>query len=185
MLPEVLAPLRKQWVICVAFLASLWPLAWEWDARIDPDGPQARVRLERLREAFLLREMAEAIRSGGGGAFLAPWWHSPALAYWSGADGVAGSSHESIAGIVDTSRFYLGADTDAEQVLKKRGVQWVLADDPERVAGSAGAILDQPVPPRSLAFRLMRESAGVSGYRLWAQNDFFKLFAVEPGRMER
>jgi hypothetical protein len=138
-----------------------------------------------LREAWLLRQMAETIRAEGGGVFLAPWWHSPALAYWSGAAGVAGSSHESIGGIVDSSRFYLAPENGQEsgRVLAERGVRWVVADDPGRVEFSAGTILGAQAPSRSMAYRLMRESGAVSGVRLRAQNDFFKLFEVEPVRV--
>jgi hypothetical protein len=184
-LPEVFASFKRAWVACMVFLASLWPVAWEWDARLDPEGALAGQRMERLREAWLLRQMAETIRAEGGGVFLAPWWHSPALAYWSGAPGVAGSSHESIGGIVDASRFYLAAEhKDAsDSVLKERGVRWVLSDDPGRLEASASTILGAQTPSRSLAYRLMRESGGVSGLRLRAQNDFFKLFEVEPVRV--
>src|SRR5437016_11539939 len=38
------------------------------------------------------------------GAFIAPWWFSPALSYWPRRPRVAGSRHEPIGGIGETAR---------------------------------------------------------------------------------
>jgi len=83
---------------------------------------------------------------------LAPWWQSPALAYWSGQPCVAGSSHESLPGTVDTSRFYLSADPSAaEAILARRRVAWVVAYDPGRVLAVSSAILGETAPEGTMA----------------------------------
>ena len=43
-------------------------------------------------------------------AFLAPWWLSPALAYWSRQPGVAGSSHQACRARWKRARFFLAPD---------------------------------------------------------------------------
>jgi hypothetical protein len=181
LLPWISAPIRKPWLVGGLFFASLWPVAWEWDARLFPAPAMESLQMERRREGLLLRQMAEEIRERGGGGFIAPWWHSPALAYWSGGAGVAGSSHESIGGTVDAARFYLASSMEeAAGVLAARGVRWVVADDPARTEASSAEILSRAVPPRSLAFRLAREPRAISApLEFVGQNDFFKLFRVE------
>lgn len=88
---------------------------------------------------------------------LAPWWQSPALAYWSGQPCVAGSSHESLPGTVDASRFYLSADPGAaEAILARRRVACVVAYDPDRVNAISSTILGQSAPTGAMG-RLLYE----------------------------
>jgi hypothetical protein len=76
------------------------------------------------------RNLAEQMRSPERKPFLAPWWQSPQLAYWSGQPGVAGTSHQSLAGIVDSARFFMAEKPeDGAEILRRRGVRWVVIDD--------------------------------------------------------
>src|SRR5262249_45564597 len=103
-LPWQFAAVRRPWIAWAIFLVALWPLARDWDEKLFPDDhPELDLATKRsvLRvEAVRLREVAEAMRSADRRPFIAPWWLSPALAYWSGQPGVGGSSHESLPGIV-------------------------------------------------------------------------------------
>ena len=77
----------------------------------------------------------ETIRSDQTHAFLAPWWLSPSIAYWSGQPGVAGSSHEALDGTVDAARFFAQRrPTTARGILANAQVEWVIAYDWDRVA---------------------------------------------------
>ncbi len=133
------------------FLASLWPLAADWDEKLFPeDHPELDldkqlgvIRIERVR----LREVAEAMRSAERQPFVAPWWLSPALAYWSRQPGVAGSSHESLPGIVASARLALAPDAaTAERIARELGVKWIVTDDGERMMDTSRILLGEPMP---------------------------------------
>jgi hypothetical protein len=147
-LPWQFAALRRAWIVWPVFLLALWPLAQDWDEKLFPgDHPELDLEtksgLLRL-EAVRLREVAEMMRSVERRPFLAPWWLSPALAYWSAQPGVAGSSHESLPGIVASARFFLAPDaTEAERQARALGVKWIVTDDPDRLASTSRALLDR------------------------------------------
>jgi hypothetical protein len=99
----------------------------------------------------LLRETAMALVSGERTGILAPWWLSPPLAYWSGQPCIAGSSHESLPGTVDTARFYLATNADeAREILTRRKASYVVAYEPSRVLGTSSLLLDEPASRNSL-----------------------------------
>jgi hypothetical protein len=125
-----------------------------------------------------LRELATDLRSSETRAFLAPWWLSPAIAYWSGQPGVAGSSHESLEGIEQSARFFLSQDWQpARKILENRGVAWVTAYDFDRVARNSSAILGLGVPQYPLCMVLDRTPAQVPRFLVFsAQNGACKLY---------
>lgn len=183
-LPEQLAaflPVWRGWA-AVAIIGGLWPMATEWSGRLA--APSAEV-LEQREDTALLRETAAFIAKQGGaeGGILAPWWLSPALAYWSGGSAVAGSSHESLPGTVDAARFYL-ADDPAEiaAILRARRVRWVVAYEPERVFQTATPLLGRRPTPRSMGVILYNQpEAAPRGLRLAMVNKFFKVYeATSP-----
>lgn len=142
-LPFAWGWIRQRWLVYPFFLASLWPVAAVWDSRFFPNETTQRSRQENYVDfadlQFVIDKLAELPRDGG---VLAPWWHSPALAYGSGWPMVAGSSHESIAGIADTARFYLAADPlTAREILAKRNVRYVVTYDSERLDLNSSLIL--------------------------------------------
>ncbi len=184
-LPWQLAVLRRAWIAWPAFLLSLIPIAQDWDARVFPDDEaQQRRDMARLEHAAL-RQTVSVMHDG---AFLAPWWQSPAIAYWTRLPGVAGSSHQSLPGIVDTARFYLtDKPEEAAAILKKRRVSWVIADDAERMTSTSASLLGIEPPSIPLGLILaenprnvppfLRETATppTSGNRV-----FFRLYAADP-----
>src|SRR5436853_7188484 len=92
--------------------------------------------------------------------FLAPWWLSPAVAYWSGQPGIAGSSHEALNGIVDSARFFLAEDpSQARQIIQNRGVDWIFAYDWDRLGRSCVDLLGQPPPNHPIGRVLDRTAA--------------------------
>ncbi|HKR53236.1 MAG TPA: hypothetical protein VJR93_02725, partial [Chthoniobacterales bacterium] len=127
-------------------------------------------------------EMVElyAMASRCGGPFLAPWWFSPALSYWSRQPGVGGSSHESIEGVVESAKFFATPNTEeVAQILKRHSVRWVIAHDADRVALNSARILGHPISPNAFCYLIDRRSSQVPPFlRLIAQTGRFKLFRV-------
>jgi hypothetical protein len=127
-----------------------------------------------------LQELAVIIRSKEVHPFLAPWWISPLVAYWSGQPGVAGSSHESLDGIADSARFFLSENPlTAREILEHRRVGWVFAYDSDRVAANSALILDMPIGAHPLCRTIDRTPAQVPRYLIFSgQNATAKIFRV-------
>ncbi|HEY5036070.1 MAG TPA: hypothetical protein VII74_02935 [Chthoniobacterales bacterium] len=123
---------------------------------------------------------ASIIPRGEVAPFLAPWWLSPEVAYWSRQPGVAGSSHESLRGIVDSARFFLAVvPNDAEAILRRDKVKWVFAYDDERVARNSAAILGLTAPPRALCFILDQTPSRAPSFLAFVgQNNSCKIYRV-------
>jgi hypothetical protein len=136
--------------------------------------------LEQRRVEVELHEWATTMISARTQPFLAPWWLSPAMAYWSGQPGVAGSSHESLPGIVDSARFFLAQDpAGARQILARHRVSLVVAYDADRVTANSAAILGAAAPAQTLARILDRTPAQAPSFlELTSQNGSAKLFQV-------
>ena len=179
-LPVLLESIRWRVAVWVAFALSIFPILREWDERIWPSEVELDRRIEQRNESVQLREMAIGLQSPQTQPFIAPWWLSPAIAYWSRQSGVAGSSHESLEGIADSSRFFMSEDwKNARGILHKRNVSWVFAYDSDRVAQECGAILDLPSSRHALCFVLDRTPSQAPGFLiLSAQNGAAKLYRV-------
>lgn len=155
-LPWQMQAWRRPWLAWTAFVVSLWPIFNDWDSRLFPEpSMQDRLTMQRM-ENQALRELATATTGEDAGPFLAPWWLSPAIAYWTRNPGVAGSSHESLPGIVHTAQFYLSATPEAAAaVLRERPVRWVLADEPARVISTSATLLGTKPPAEPFITTLM------------------------------
>jgi hypothetical protein len=198
-LPWQLAALRRWWIAWPAFLISLYPIADDWDVNLFPDGEhradertgRADRRAMRRTENVALREIVAPLRDTPGG-FIAPWWQSPAIAYWTRSFGVAGSSHESLPGIVETARFYLAEQfDDAAQILKKRRVSWVLADETTRTVGTSAALLGVEAPSNPIAEVLAEHPQDAPPFlRAWTGSTelapgtvFYRLYQVDAAKL--
>ncbi len=190
-LPWQLAVLRRAWIAWPVFFVSLYPIAQDWDARLFPDAETERRHAVQRAERTALREIVSAITGDPAAAFLAPWWQSPAIAYWTGHPGVAGSSHQSLPGIVDTARFYLAEEpAEAAAILKKRRVAWVLADDAGRMIGTSAALLGIAPPATPLALILAEHPhdappflSEVATPPAAGNHIFYHLYAVDPAKL--
>lgn len=145
-LPALLAPIKSGTAVSIAFVLSIFPILRDWDQRLWPNEPQLVSRVEKRIESAQIHELALSLRSSDVYAFLAPWWLSPSIAYWSRQPGVAGSSHESLKGIEDSARFLSDDLEQARSILQKDNVAWVFAYDAQRVTQNSAAVLNQPVP---------------------------------------
>ena len=191
--PDQLGAFPPRWrpVVAAALVAGLWPMVGEWRERLHPPPERAAALAEARDDTLLLRETAEFIGRASSEptpppaarGILAPWWQCPALVYWSGQPAVAGSSHESLPGTVDTARFYLETDARAAaDLLRDRQVRWVVAYEPERVLeGTAAPLLGRPVLPRCLGNLLYRRPELAPAFlRLAMVNPYFKVYEVLP-----
>jgi hypothetical protein len=179
-LPALLEPIRSRAAVSIAFVLSIFPILRDWDERLWPNETELARRVEQRNDSVQLRELALNLQSSERRPFLAPWWLSPPIAYWSGQPGVAGSSHESLNGIEDSARFFLSADLQAaREILRKRRVAWVIDYDFERLARNSSAILGVGVPQYPLCFILGRTPAQAPRFLvLSAQNEAGKLYRI-------
>ncbi len=179
-LPWALPAWRWKTLACGVFLISLWPLARAWDVQLFPNEEKQRALAEKREDATLLREAALTMVSAQRQVILAPWWLSPPLAYWSGQPCVAGSSHQSLPGIVDTARFYLVTQPDvAREILAQRSVTYVLAYEPSRVIENSTRILGTPQAGTTLAQVIYQNPERAPNFlRLVYANKFFRVLEV-------
>jgi hypothetical protein len=183
-LPASLAPIKSSAAVWIAFVLSMFPILRDWDERLWPNEAQLASRMERRIESAQIRDLSLSLRSPEVHPFLAPWWLSPSIAYWSGQPGVAGSSHESLNGIEDSARFFLSENLqEARAILAKRHVAWVFAYDSDRVAQNSAAILNEPVPRESLCRVLDRTPSHAPRFLVFsAQTSACKLYRVAVER---
>jgi len=179
-LPALLEPVKSRAAVWIAFVLSIAPILRDWDERLWPNEMQLARRVEQRNESAQIRDLALNLQSSDTRPFLAPWWLSPSIAYWSGQPGVAGSSHESLNGIQDSARFFLSDDLQkAREILKKRQVVWVFAYDSNRVAQNSAVILNRGLPSHSLCRVLDRTPAQAPPFLIFSgQNAACKLYRV-------
>jgi hypothetical protein len=178
-LPWIIAPLRKTWLMWTMFLASLWPVAWAWDARLFPAPAEQARQQEKILEAALLDQVGAFLAAQPRGGVLAPWWISPALARASGQPMVGGTSHQSLPGSVDTARFFMSDDNEiALAQLHLREVLYVVTDDPDRVTATSAQLLGVPAPENPLIARLARERDLPPFLEPVFANQFFRVYKV-------
>ena len=179
-LPQLLVPIKSSAAVWIAFVLSMFPILRTWDERLWPNEAQLADRVERRIEFAQIRDLARSLRSPEVHPFLAPWWLSPSIAYWSGQPGVAGSSHESLNGIVESARFFLSEDLQkAHEILEKRHVAWVFAYDSDRVAQNSAAILNEALPRQPLGRVLDRTPSQAPPFLVFSeQNPTCKLYRV-------
>lgn len=166
-IPWQLGALRERWLGWILGLSALLPMAKEWQMRLHPplDVREEREEAQHQNRAVQeeLRRIALLMRSPEKRPFIAVWWHSPQLAYWSGQPGVAGTSHQSFPGIYDTARFFLSDDAEEEtRILRERSVRYVVIHDlavqndsrkfPSVI--NSAAITGEDAPLEPLGFRL-------------------------------
>jgi hypothetical protein len=181
-LPRLLEAIKSYAAVWIAFFLSIFPILRDWDERLWPNETQLASRAEWRDESVQLRDLALSLRSSEIRPFLAPWWLSPSITYWSGQPGVAGSSHESLDGIIESARFFLCDDWQkARQILQNHQAAWVVAYDSERIAQNSAAVLSEAVPARPLCRALDRTPAQVPPFLIFsAQNATCKLYRAIP-----
>jgi hypothetical protein len=151
-LPWQMQALRRGWAAWLFFVVGWWPIMDDWDHRLFPEEDVIERRDMKQVELASLRDLSEKVIGQNDGAFLASWWLSPAIAYWSRQPGVAGTSHESLPGIVDSARFFLSSDpAEAAAILRQRQVRWVVADDDSHEIETSRTLLGVKPPEKPLA----------------------------------
>ena len=176
--PRLLEPIKSRGAVWIAFLLSIFPILRDWDEKLWPDETQLANQVVQRNEAVQLRDIALSLRSSENRPFLAPWWLSPSITYWSGQPGMAGSSHEGLNGIVESARFFLSDDWQkARQILENHGMAWVIAYDSQRVAQNSEAVLNQAMPSEPLCRVLDRTPGQAPPFLIFsAQNGTCRLY---------
>ena len=180
-LPFQFAVFRKSWFVWSVFFLSLPPVFLQYGVLLRPPEKVAAKQDQDMHDMLALRVVAEYLKSSDSQPVLAPWWYSPQIAYWSGQPAVGGSSHESMPGIVDSSRFYITTDyEEAFKIVQDRGVKRVIAFDPGRILEMSSTLLDRkPDETKSLAAVLYRGPHSVPPFLKYETgNQEFKVFKV-------
>ena len=172
--PQILGALGNPIVASISFIIALFPIAQAWD-RTFSDEERAR-RSENRIELIELHDLAQTVD----GPFIAPWWFSPALSYWSRQPAVAGSSHESVSGIIDSAKFFAADDNEtARAICDRLGVIWVLSYDSQRLAQNTAGILGATIAPRAMVYVLDRNPTNAPPFlHLSSQTGRFKSYRV-------
>ena len=183
-LPALLKPIKSRAAVWTAFVLSMFPILRDWDQKLWPNEEQFAGRVEKRIESVQIRDLALSLRSSEVHPFLAPWWFSPSIVYWSGQPGVGGSSHESLNGIEDSARFFISEDLQkAHEILQKHRVAWVSAYDWQRVAQNSAAILNERLPPNPLCRVLDQTPTHAPRFLIFsAQNPACKLYRMSVER---
>jgi hypothetical protein len=187
-LPLQMAVLRRRALVWTVFVIALWPVAREWENRLYPPPPiEEQFEKQRVNN-LLMRDAAEHLRSDEVEPIMAPWWTCAALAYWSGQPAAAGSSHESLPGILDSARFFLTDDLgEARAILKVRKIRWVVAYEAQAVVENSSKVLGQPAPPDALGNILYKSPHSAPNFLTFTyQNPIFpqyKIYRVEQARL--
>jgi len=179
-LPYLLEPIKSRAAVWIAFSLSIFPILRDWDEKLWPNEAQLADRIAQRDESTQIRDIALRLRSSEIQPFLAPWWLSPEIAYWSAQPGVSGSSHESLRGIEDSARFFVGEDWGtARKLLENHDVTWVIAYDSERTAQNSTEILGIAAPQEPVCFVLDKTPSRAPPFLvLSAQNGAVKLYRV-------
>jgi hypothetical protein len=183
-LPSLLEQFRSRILVWSIFIVSLFPLLRAWDTRLWPNEAEYVRRIEQRNESVQLHDLALNLQSSERRPFLAQWWLSPEIVYWSGQPGVAGSSHEGLPGIEESARFFVSQDwRTARKILVDHEVAWVIVYDSERAAQNSSAILGRAVPRFAPCFVLDRTPAQAPRFLVFsAQNGIGKLYRTVMGR---
>ncbi len=176
-IPFALPAFRIPFLAWSVLVLSLWPVAAFWEETLFPSPETQSLRLERMVDAVALRDASLSLSREPDGGVVAPWWFSPAIVWWSGKPCVAGSSHQSLPGTLDTCRVYLAETPDAAlEILAARRAPYVITYDPDRVISNASQIMDAPPAERPLASILYRSPhALTSDFTPIHGNRFFKI----------
>jgi hypothetical protein len=179
-LSHLLEPIKSRAAVWIAFCLSILPILRDWDETLWPNEVRLTDRVAQRNESEQLRDMAVNLQSPENHPFLAPWWLSPEIAYWSNQPGVAGSSHESLPGIEDSARFFVSQDWGtARKLLENHKVAWVIAYDSQRTAQNSGQILGAAVPQQPVCMMLDKMANTAPPFLvLSAQNGVAKLYRV-------
>jgi hypothetical protein len=177
-LPALLEPFKSRVLVWSIFIVSLFPILRDWDTRLWPNESDYARRIHQRNESVQLHALALDMQSSERRPFLAQWWLSPEVAYWSGQPGVAGSSHESMDGVADCARFFVSEDWEtARKILENHRVVWVIVYDSERAAQNSAVILGLTMPQHPICLVLDRTPSRVPRFLAFAaQNGAGKLY---------
>ena len=173
-LPWQLGVFKQWWLAWAIGVVGMLPLCWSWESVLNPSAHKREQQVQTRLMQQECRRMAEQMQSSEHQPFLAGWSDSPQIAYWSKQPGVAGSSHQSLGGIVDASRFFLAAGAEeGAAILRKRQIRWVVVEGlptPTALPGqfspvwNAARLLGVPIGPEPLGWTLAKATRGLPSY---------------------
>ena len=150
--------------LCAVGAAMLffWPIARWWDGWLYPSDHRATEALEYREEMAQLRRVAHGLRGGEVQPFLAPWYLSPAVCYWSMQPAVSSFTLMNPEGLEFAVKFYSSPDPSGlRDALFARGVRWIICDAPDRFERNVRRLrLD--LPRQDSAIHMLRRGRNVT-----------------------
>lgn len=157
--------------IVLAFVAfgGIWPVARWWEGWMFPTESRIAEMMEYREEMGQLRRIALETRGGGLQPFLAPWYLSSAMSYWSMQPSVSRFTLLEGAETDFATAFFGSTDVSAQrEVLLSRGVRWIVCDAPDRYERNGMRMGLPRSSEREPAFRTLRKGRQITeplGYR--------------------
>ncbi|MGF1655365.1 MAG: hypothetical protein ACFCU3_00135 [Verrucomicrobiales bacterium] len=152
-----LAGSRWQVGVVAAALLCLWPMGKEWYGLKRPSLERESRMAWQAYQHQELAAVARALRDQTSDGdlprgLMTPFWWAPAWAWHTGKPAVAGTSHQSLSGIVDSLRFFASEDeAEAAEYLFARQVRWVIVGLDQEMVQSSEAFFEQTLSEHAMA----------------------------------
>ena len=155
-------PRARLALIVVAF-GSFWPIARWWEGWIFPMESRVAEAMEYREEMGQLRRIATGIRGGGIQPFLAPWYLSSAMSYWSMQPSVSRFTWLESTETDFATAFFASSDVRSHrETLLSLGVRWIICDAPDRFERNASRMGLKKDPKVEAAVRTLRKGRQVT-----------------------
>ena len=137
---------------------SFWPIARWWEGWIFPTESRVAEAMEYREEMGQLRRIALGIRGGETQPFLAPWYLSPAVSYWSMQPSVARFTSLDQDKEDFAMEFFASTDVRSQRdAAISLGVRWIICDAPDRFERNALRMGFTRSAGSEVAFRRLRK----------------------------
>lgn len=154
---------RARLALIVVALGSFWPIARWWEGWIFPMESRVAEAMEYREEMGQLRRIATGIRGGGIQPFLAPWYLSSAMSYWSMQPSVSRFTWLESTETDFATAFFASSDVRSHrETLLSLGVRWIICDAPDRFERNASRMGLKKDPKVEAAVRTLRKGRQVT-----------------------
>lgn len=176
-------------VLAVVLIGGFWPMARWWEGWIFPTESRVAEAMEYREEMGQLRRIAHGIRGNEVQPFLAPWYLSPAISYWSMQPSVSRFTPFERGERDFATTFFAAEDVSIHRAtVTSLGVRWVICDAPdrfERNVNRGGFGKDSSAEPAIRTLRRGRQVTEPLGYARVFTTGTFVVLEPLPAAAQR